>query len=83
MRIPQSYIQKCKVVAHGFQVLLIFIAWCITISVLTKDGETGGATKFYFALVCLVSSHLNLLLEIRTDTFVNSASSPSPASYTS
>jgi hypothetical protein len=56
MRVPQSYIQKCKIVAHGFQVLLIFIAACITISVLTKDGTTGGATKYYFALVRKQSS---------------------------
>ncbi|KAF2012788.1 hypothetical protein BU24DRAFT_465147 [Aaosphaeria arxii CBS 175.79] len=50
MRVPQSYIQKCKVVAHVFQVLLIFIGGCITIAILTKDGETGGATKYFFAL---------------------------------
>lgn len=51
MRIPQSYVQKCKVVAHGFQILFIFIAACIAIAVMTKDGETGGGTKFYFAMV--------------------------------
>ncbi|KAH7122404.1 hypothetical protein B0J11DRAFT_337580 [Dendryphion nanum] len=54
MRIPQSYIQKCKVVAHVFQFFLIFITGCITLAVLTKGGETGGATKFYFAL-CFLS----------------------------
>ncbi|KAF2112210.1 hypothetical protein BDV96DRAFT_498676 [Lophiotrema nucula] len=53
MRIPQSYIQKVKVVAHGFQALFIFIAACITISVFTK-GTTGGASKFFFAL-CFLS----------------------------
>ena len=51
MRIPQSYIQKCKVVAHVFQILFSFVAGCITISVFTK-GTTGGASKFFFALVC-------------------------------
>jgi hypothetical protein len=51
MRIPQSYVQKCKVVAHIFQAIFIFAALCITIAVFTMDGETGGATKFYVALV--------------------------------
>lgn len=51
MRIPQSYIQKCKVVAHVFQAIFIFVGLCITIAVFTKDGETGGATKYYLALV--------------------------------
>jgi len=51
MRVPQSYIQKCKVTAHVFQGLLIFIAGCITLAVLTKGGDNGGPTKWYFALV--------------------------------
>lgn len=51
MKINTSYVQKCKTVAHVFQVILIFIAGCITIAVFTKGGETGGATKYYFALV--------------------------------
>ncbi|KAF2181695.1 hypothetical protein K469DRAFT_713298 [Zopfia rhizophila CBS 207.26] len=58
MRVPQSYIQKCKVVAHVFQILLIFIAGCITIAVMTKGGETGGATKYYFALCFLTAPAL-------------------------
>ncbi|KAF2738592.1 hypothetical protein EJ04DRAFT_509475 [Polyplosphaeria fusca] len=53
MRIPQSYIQKCKVVAHVFQVLFIFVSGCITIAVFTK-GSTGGASKYFFAL-CFLS----------------------------
>jgi hypothetical protein len=51
MRIPQSYIQKCKVVGHVFQSIFIFVGLCITIAVFTKDGETGGATRYYLALV--------------------------------
>jgi hypothetical protein len=51
MRIPQSYIQKCKVVGHVFQTIFIFVGLCITIAVFTKDGETGGATRYYLALV--------------------------------
>lgn len=53
MRVPQSYIQRCKAVAHIFQALLVFIAGCLTLAVIAKDGTTGGATKYYIALVCL------------------------------
>jgi hypothetical protein len=61
MRIPQSYIQKCKVVGHTFQTIFIFVGLCITIAVFTKDGETGGATRYYLALVSrhLLQMHLN------------------------
>ncbi|KAF2868296.1 hypothetical protein BDV95DRAFT_642912 [Massariosphaeria phaeospora] len=55
MRIPQSYIQKCKVVAHVFQIVVIFIALCLTITVFTKGGGTGGATKYYLALCFLTA----------------------------
>ncbi|KAF2199285.1 hypothetical protein GQ43DRAFT_433537 [Delitschia confertaspora ATCC 74209] len=54
MRVPQSYVQKCKTAAHVFQGLFIFIAGCLTLAVLTKDGEIGGATRWYFAL-CFLS----------------------------
>ncbi|USP78591.1 uncharacterized protein yc1106_05865 [Curvularia clavata] len=54
MRIPQSYIQKCKVVAHCFQAIFVFIAACLTITVMTKDGEIGGATRYFFAM-CFLS----------------------------
>ncbi|KAF2457307.1 hypothetical protein BDY21DRAFT_270091, partial [Lineolata rhizophorae] len=53
MKIPQSYVQKCKVVAHVFQLLFIFIGFCLTIAVFTKGGETGGPSKYYFALCFL------------------------------
>jgi len=55
MRIPQSYIQKCKVVGHVFQALFIFSGLCMAIVVSAKGGATGGATKFYLALVSLVT----------------------------
>ncbi|CBY00802.1 hypothetical protein IAQ61_011710 [Plenodomus lingam] len=50
MRVPQSYIQKCKVVAHSFQAVFIFVAAVLTIAVMTKDGSTGGSTKYFFAM---------------------------------
>ncbi|KAF2128501.1 hypothetical protein P153DRAFT_293347 [Dothidotthia symphoricarpi CBS 119687] len=54
MRIPQSYIQKCKIVAHVFQAVLVFVATCLAIAVMVKDGEVGGATKYFFA-ICFLS----------------------------
>ena len=60
MRVPQSYIQKCKAVAHIFQALLVFIAGCLTLAVIAKDGPTGSATKYYIALVCLPSYALRI-----------------------
>lgn len=63
MRVPQSYIQKCKVVFHVFQALFIFVAGCITIAVFTK-GSTGGATKYYFALCFLTGPALIYLVMV-------------------
>ncbi|KAF2756210.1 hypothetical protein EJ05DRAFT_93498 [Pseudovirgaria hyperparasitica] len=53
-QIAQSYSQKCKIVAHVFQVLFIFVAGCITLAILTKGGYVGGGTKYFLAL-CLLS----------------------------
>lgn len=91
MRIPQSYIQKCKVVGHFFQGIFIFVGLCVTIAVFTKEGETGGATKYYLALVSPSASSMLLLhvpsLEVTTGSndilkdkanTPHSASSPSP-----
>jgi hypothetical protein len=49
-RIPQSYIQKCKIGLHFLQAFFIFVAGCLTIAVMTR-GEIGGASKYYFAMV--------------------------------
>ncbi|KAL5119073.1 hypothetical protein ACEQ8H_002997 [Pleosporales sp. CAS-2024a] len=54
MRIPQSYIQKCKVVGHVFQSVFIFVGLCLTLAVMGKDGTTGGATT-YFLVLCFLS----------------------------
>ncbi|KAJ9661714.1 hypothetical protein H2201_006385 [Coniosporium apollinis] len=50
MRIEQSYIQRCKAVAHGLQALMVFIAGCIMLAVFTKEGSTGSPSKYYFAM---------------------------------
>lgn len=51
MRIEQSYFQKAKTLFHTFQALFTFIAGCLTLAVLTKEGGHGGQVGFYFALV--------------------------------
>ncbi|KAF2798377.1 hypothetical protein K505DRAFT_267742 [Melanomma pulvis-pyrius CBS 109.77] len=75
MRVPQSYIQKCKVVAHVFQILLIFVAGCLTLAVLTKGGDIGGATKYYIALCFLTGPGIIYLVMVpawrRTRRFAN------------
>ena len=50
-RIPQSYVQKCKILLHALQVVFIFVAGCLTIAIMSKDGTIGGATKYFFAMV--------------------------------
>ncbi|KAL5459478.1 hypothetical protein PMIN06_002817 [Paraphaeosphaeria minitans] len=75
MKINTSYVQKCKTVAHVFQTVLIFVAACITIAVFTKGGQTGGATKYYFALCFLTAPALIYLTMVplysRTKRFAN------------
>lgn len=54
MRLEQSKIQKIKTAAHAIQGILIFVAGCLTIAVLT-GSDTDGRTAYYFALVSLQS----------------------------
>lgn len=54
MRVPQSYIQKVKVVGHVLQTIFIFVAAIMMIAVYAKGGENGGATGYYLAL-CFLS----------------------------
>ena len=51
MRLPQTKLQSIKAIVHFVQVFVIFIAGCLTLAVMTKDGGFGGQTGFYFALV--------------------------------
>ncbi|KAF2086868.1 hypothetical protein K490DRAFT_43166 [Saccharata proteae CBS 121410] len=50
MRITQGGMQKSKTVLHFVQCLLVFVAGCITLAVLVKDGGYDGRTAYYFAL---------------------------------
>ena len=45
------YYQRVKNVIHATQALAIFIAWAITIAILTKGGKFDGRIWYYFALV--------------------------------
>lgn len=51
MRIEQTYIQKNKAFFHAAQALLTFVAGCLALTILTKDGKTGAQVGYYFALV--------------------------------
>lgn len=51
MRIPQTKTQRTKAIVHLSQAFVVFIAGCLTLAVMTKDGGFGGQTGFYFALV--------------------------------
>lgn len=46
-----QYYQRVKNVIHAVQALAIFVAWAITIAILTKRGRTDGRLRYYFALV--------------------------------
>ncbi|KAF2208525.1 hypothetical protein CERZMDRAFT_8746, partial [Cercospora zeae-maydis SCOH1-5] len=50
MRIPQTKLQRVKAGTHLFQSVLVFVAGCLTLAVMTKSGGYGGQTAFYFAL---------------------------------
>ena len=51
MKLELTYMQKCKAVAHVAQLVLVFIAGCITLAIFTKGGETSSRPRFYLALV--------------------------------
>lgn len=53
MRIQQTKNQKIKAIVHFTQAFFIFIAGCLALAVLTKDGGTGAQIGYYFALVRL------------------------------
>ncbi|MCJ1479724.1 hypothetical protein MMC13_008410 [Lambiella insularis] len=49
--LPGGTLRKIKVILYAIQALLVSIAWILALAVLTKSGDTGPATKFYFALI--------------------------------
>ncbi|CZT21416.1 uncharacterized protein RCC_07279 [Ramularia collo-cygni] len=53
MRLPQNKLQRAKAALHGIQAVLVFVAGCLTLAVMTKSGGYGGQTGFYFALCFL------------------------------
>ena len=46
-----QYYQRVKNVIHALQALGLFVAWAITIAILTKRGKVDGRVWYYFALV--------------------------------
>lgn len=45
-----QYHQRAKNVIHAIQALAIFVAWAITIAILTRGGKLDGRVWYYFAL---------------------------------
>lgn len=46
-----QYYQRAKNVIHAIQALAIFVAWAITIAIVTKEGKLDGRIWYYFTLV--------------------------------
>lgn len=59
MRLQQNKLQRVKAAIHGVQALLIFVAGCLTLAVMTQNGGHGGETSFYFALCFLTMPALS------------------------
>lgn len=45
-----QYYQRAKNGFHAIQALAIFVAWAISIAILTKEGKLDGRIWYYFAL---------------------------------
>lgn len=45
-----QYYQRAKNVIHAIQALAIFVAWAMTIAILTKGGNIDGRIWYYFTL---------------------------------
>jgi hypothetical protein len=51
MRLETSKLQKIKMALHSVQAILVFIAACLTIAVLSKSKKTDGRIGWFFAMV--------------------------------
>jgi len=75
MKLLQTHMQKIKTGVHATQALALFIAWAITIAVLTGSGSTDGRVGFYFALTWFCIPALLYLVMVpmwtRTRRFAN------------
>ncbi len=51
MRLPLDHLGKIKNYIHIGQGAILFLAWALTIALLTRDGSTDGRVGWYFGLV--------------------------------
>jgi hypothetical protein len=51
LRMPSTSPARIKNLIHGFQAVLIFLAWVLTIAVFTKSGGIDGRSGWYFGVV--------------------------------
>lgn len=55
MRLQLDHFGKVKNFIHIGQAAILFLAWVLTIALLTRDGTTDGRVGWYFGLVRLLS----------------------------
>lgn len=51
MRLPSASPARVKTLIHGFQAVLIFFAWALTIAVFTRGDGIDGRSGWFFGLV--------------------------------
>lgn len=51
MRLQLDHFGKLKNHIHAGQALILFLAWVLTIALLTRDGRSDGRVGWYFGLV--------------------------------
>ena len=59
-----QYYQRTKNAIHAIQALAIFVAWALTIAILTKSGTLGGRVWYNFALVSLSMAYSSWIEEL-------------------
>lgn len=52
MKLQLDAFGQYKNYIHMFQGVVLFLAWALTITVLTRPGDTDGRVGWYFGLVC-------------------------------
>ncbi|KAI9688018.1 MAG: hypothetical protein M1820_010325 [Bogoriella megaspora] len=83
MRVQQTKLQQSKTYVHIAQVVFIFVAGCLALAVLTKDGGTDGRVGWFFGLVGCLDTYMICRGELMAKVFpYNTGDSvPSNGSY--
>ncbi|EXJ80389.1 hypothetical protein A1O1_08533 [Capronia coronata CBS 617.96] len=75
MRVPLDKYGRIKNIIHGTQAAILFLAWILTIAILTRKGHTDGRVGWYFGLCWLMIPFLVYLVMVpmwsRAQRFAN------------